>query len=101
MQTVAVVQAGTVLGSPEATLSKLKRYARECRERGAALAVFPEAFIGGYPKGMVFGTCLGIRTDVGRRIFQEYANGAIEIPGGVTDLLGEIARENSLYLVVG
>lgn len=101
MQTVAVVQAGTLLGNPDATLSKLKRYSQECRQRGAALAVFPEAFVGGYPKGMLFGTTLGIRTDAGRKTFQEYANGAIEVPGRVTDVLGEIARENSLYLVIG
>jgi nitrilase len=101
MQTVAVVQAGTVLGNPDATLSKLKRYARECKQRGVALAVFPEAFIGGYPRGTQFGTTLGIRTEAGRRIFQEYANGAIVVPGNVTDALGEVARENSLYIVIG
>jgi nitrilase len=100
-QTVAVVQAGTVLGDQTATVSKLERLAAECASRGATLAVFPEAFIGGYPKGMVFGASVGIRTDEGRKLFQEYAAQAVAVPGPVTQTLGRIAKEHALFLVVG
>lgn len=101
MVTVAVIQAGTVLGNRDETLAKLEGFAAECSKRGATFAVFPEAFIGGYPKGVLFGTSLGIRTDEGRNAFQEYADGAIEVPGSVTDAIGRIAKDNSLYLVIG
>jgi nitrilase len=101
MTTVAVVQAGTVLGHALGTLEKLERFCLECRQKGVELAVFPEAFVGGYPKGMIFGASLGIRTGEGRKLFHVYANGAIEVPGPVTEALGRIAKAHALYLVVG
>jgi nitrilase len=63
--------------------------------------VFPEAFVGGYPKGMTFGASLGVRTDAGRRQFRAYAECAIAVPGPETAAIGEIARANGQYLVVG
>lgn len=101
MTVVAAVQAGTVLGDTEKTLVKLERFAGICAEKQAALAVFPEAFIGGYPKGMSFGATLGIRTDEGRALFQQYATGAITVPGVMTERIGRIAKEHALFLVVG
>jgi nitrilase len=101
MKTVAVVQAGTILGDTPATLNKLEHLAAECARQGAELAVFPEAFIGGYPKGVVFGASLGIRTDAGRKLFRAYADCAIEVPGPATAALGKIAKTHGLYLVVG
>jgi nitrilase len=99
--TVAVVQAGTVLGDTARTIERLGQYAAQCVERGAQLAVFPEAFVGGYPKGMVFGASLGIRTDAGRQLFRAYAQCAIEIPGPEITAIGAIAKAGGLYLVVG
>jgi predicted amidohydrolase len=93
VQTVAVVQAGTVLGDTPATLAKLARLAREAKDKGATFAVFPEAFIGGYPKGLTFGTTVGNRTAAGRSLFQEYADGAIAVPGPATSAMGDIARD--------
>jgi nitrilase len=99
--TVAVVQIGSTLGDVAATVGQLERACRECAASGARLAVFPEALIGGYPKGMVFGASLGIRTDEGRTLFRSYSDCAIEVPGPVTDAIGEIAKAHSLYLVAG
>jgi nitrilase len=65
------------------------------------MAVFPEAFIGGYPKGLSFGASLGIRTDAGRRLFHAYADGAIAVPGPVTEAIGAMAKSASLTLVIG
>ena len=73
----------------------------DCADQGAKLAVAPEALIGGYPKGLVFGASLGIRTEAGRKIFAAYANCAIEVPGPVTAAIGEIAKAHSLYLIIG
>lgn len=36
---------------------------------GAQLVVFPEAFLGGYPKGVDFGTRVGMRLPGGREFF--------------------------------
>src|SRR5687767_13658643 len=101
MSKIAVVQAGTVLGDTAHTLEKLERLCAESARNGAQLAVFPEAFIGGYPKGLIFGASVGIRTEAGRRLFHAYADCAIEVPGAITVALGKIARAHSLYLVVG
>jgi nitrilase len=99
--TLAVVQAGTVLGRTDLTIDRLAQYAGESAGKGAQLVVFPEAFIGGYPKGMVFGASLGIRSDAGRQLFRSYSDCAIEIPGPETGAIGEIARAHALHLVVG
>jgi nitrilase len=48
MAKVAVVQAGSVLFDTAATVEKLKRLVAEAN--GAKLILFPEAFIGGYPR---------------------------------------------------
>jgi nitrilase len=101
MTVVAAVQAGSVLGDTEKTIAKLDHFAGICAEKRVDLAVFPEAFIGGYPKGMSFGATLGIRTDEGRGLFQQYADCAITVPGVITERIGNIAKKHSLYLVVG
>ena len=101
MATVAVVQAGTELGDSATTLNRLEQLCKRCAQRGVKLAVFPEAFIGGYPKGLLFGASLGIRTEAGRDLFRAYADCAIEVPSATTRQIGRIAKENSLALVVG
>lgn len=98
---VAVVQAGSILGNTPKTLEKLANLAVEARAAGAELALFPEAFLGGYPKGSQFGISLGRRSDAGRLEFQNYFESAIEIPGPEIDSLSSIAREQQLFLVSG
>jgi nitrilase len=98
---VSVVQAGTVLFDTTQTLEKLAQFAAQARAAGAELAVFPEAFVGGYPKGMQFGISLGRRTEDGRAQFQRYFESAISIPGPETQYIANVARENQLHLVCG
>lgn len=99
--TVSVIQAGSVLFDTPRTLEKLARLVAEARAAGARLAVFPEAFIGGYPKGQQFGVSLGRRSAEGRAEFQRYFASAIEVPGPETALMAQVARENQLDLVCG
>jgi nitrilase len=101
MSILGVVQAGSVLGNTPRTIEKLRKLCEACAQRRMKLALFPEAFIGGYPKGLTFGASLGIRTEAGRDLFRSYADCAIEVPGPVTDEIGEIAKANALYLVMG
>ena len=98
MQSVraAVVQAGTA-GTFADTLLKMKRYCAEAASAGVQLVVFPEAFVGGYPKGETFGAMVGSRSDEGRERFRHYFESAIEN----TDPIAELAIRFELYLVVG
>src|SRR5437588_6695800 len=73
----------------------------EAAARAAKLIVFPEAFIGGYPKGEDFGARVGSRTPEGRKLFRRYFEGAIDVPGPDTARLAEAARAHGLWLVIG
>ena len=97
----AVVQAGACGFDRDASLDKLEGLAAEAARGGASLAVFPEAFVGGYPKGIDFGVRLGSRSDAGREQFHRYYHGAIELPGPAVARLGEIAASLQMVLVVG
>jgi nitrilase len=101
MTRIGVVQAGSVLGDTPRTLDKLRQLCEACAQRRLQVAVFPEAFIGGYPKGLVFGTSVGIRTEAGRDLFRTYADCAIDVPGPVTAAIGKLAKDAGLYLVIG
>jgi len=98
---VAVVQAGSTLMDTEASLGKAERLIREAATAGVRLMVFPEAFIGGYPKGADFGVRVGSRTAEGRALFRRYFESAIEVPGPATSRLGEAAREHGIWVVIG
>lgn len=101
MHRVAVVQAGSVYGDVEATLDRLERLVREAGHEGAELAVFPEAFLGGYPKGLTFGAPVGRRTEAGRRQYEGYAAGAIELHGPEMDRVHAAASATGVFLIVG
>ncbi|PCI63663.1 MAG: nitrilase [Kordiimonadales bacterium] len=97
----AVVQAGTPLFDKAATFEKLADLVSDAASRGAQLVVMPEAFVGGYPKGLDFGVRLGSRTPEGRDMFRRYVEHAIEVPGSDADAIGEIVAKAGVYLVVG
>ena len=75
---VAVVQAGSILFDRDRTIEKVSDFARDAAARGAKLVVFPEAFVGGYPKGFDFGARMGSRSAEGREQFREYFDSALE-----------------------
>ena len=98
---VAAVQAGSVLFEPAATLAKAEAFIREAAGLGATLVVLPEAFLGGYPKGLDFGVTVGARTPAGRELFGRYAESAVTVPGPATERLGELCGELAVDLVTG
>lgn len=98
---VAVVQASSVVFDRERTLEKLSLLASEAARQGARVALFPEAFISGYPRGADFGAVVGSRTEQGRDDFQRYWESSVDVPGPTVDALSRIARHNAIYLVVG
>ncbi|NEK84207.1 carbon-nitrogen hydrolase family protein [Blastococcus saxobsidens] len=101
MTRAAVVQAGSVPFDRKAAVAKAMGLMRECAEGGATLAVFPEAFIGGYPKGSAFGSAVGYRSPEGRALFQRYFDAAITLDGEEVALLEQGAAEHKLFVVIG
>jgi len=99
--TVAVAQAGSVAFDTEATLERVDALATEAADRGARLVVFPEALFPCYPKGMDFGTRVGMRSAEGRAAFRRYFEHAVEVPGALVARLGQIARRHAIVMVVG
>src|SRR4051794_13820030 len=91
-QRVAVVQAAPVAFDTPRTLEKVSDLASDTARAGARLALFPEAFVSAYPRGLDFGAVVGSRTDAGREQFRLYWESAIEVPGPHADRLSRIAR---------
>jgi nitrilase len=98
---VAVVQAAPVLFNREKSISKALKLIREASSKGAELILFPEAFIPAYPRGLTFGTVVGNRTPEGRKTWERYWENCIEIPSQDTDILGESAKDNNIFLAMG
>jgi nitrilase len=101
MLKVAVAQVGSVLFDTASTLQRVERLCEEAASGGMRLIVFPEALLGGYPKGLDFGTVVGSRSDAGREMFSRYFKGAVACPGAETKMLAEWARRLGLHIVIG
>lgn len=101
MQKVAVIQASTVLFDAEASTTKAVGLIADAAAGGARLAVFPEAFIGGYPKGSTFGAPVGIRTERGRDEYLRYSTGAVALDGPEIARLVDASREHGVFVVMG
>jgi nitrilase len=97
----AVVQASPLLFDRTGTVDKVVQLTGEAAATGADLVLFPEAYVGGYPWGLAFGTAVGGRTPAGRRTWERYWQGAVEVPGAEVARMGEAAREAGVHLAVG
>ncbi|KAM3581981.1 hypothetical protein VKS41_005422 [Umbelopsis sp. WA50703] len=99
---VAVAQVGTPgTWKVEDAIEKLRSYVQQAHAQEVKQLVFPEAFIGGYPKYSTFGAHVGERKPEGRKEYARYHSGAIEVPSQYTQQLEEIACQFHMFLVVG
>ena len=97
----AVAQTSSVLLDTPATVARALALMADAAARGAQLLVFPEAFVGGYPKGADFHIYLGGRTPQGRSEFKAYFDAAVAIDGPEIAQLAEAAGRHRLHVVVG
>ncbi len=101
MTRIALAQIGTTMFNTPSTLTRVEAMCRTAAASGARLLVFPEALIGGYPKGLTFGATIGLRTPTGRDQFLRYSQSAILCPGAETEQLAVLAHELNLHIVIG
>jgi len=121
---LAVAQAHT-LKTTEQTLSALGQITRAAADQGVDLILFPEAYIGGYPRTATFGSAIGARQAEGKEQFLQYFNAAVDLGDipegggerwirrelempregprgdGTRERLEEIAKETGVFIVAG
>lgn len=98
---VAALQIGSSPLGKAATLEQILSYEEQIRAQGIQLLVMPEALLGGYPKGEIFGTYLGYRQPEGREAFERYYANAVDVPGHETEALAALSARTGAHLVVG
>ncbi|OJI88656.1 hypothetical protein ASPTUDRAFT_196193 [Aspergillus tubingensis CBS 134.48] len=77
---LAVSQAHTLASTPE-TVQALSQQCRQAAKQTPSpdLILFPEAYIGGYPRGATFGAKVGSRDDEGREQYLNYFKDAVDL----------------------
>lgn len=122
---LAVVQARSLSTTSE-TLVALASIADDASAKGISLLLFPEAFIGGYPRSCSFGVSVGSRSAAGTEQFLAHFKSAVDLGDtpqdadqdwvdrklprprdgghrgdGTREELEQIARESGVFIVTG
>nr|MDJ0708042.1 nitrilase-related carbon-nitrogen hydrolase [Leptolyngbyaceae cyanobacterium MO_188.B28] len=92
----AAVQISPVLHSRSGTMEKVLKAIDDAAQEGAELIVFPETFVPYYP---YFSFVLP-PVSMGKEHMRLYEE-AVEIPGPVTDAVGQAARVHQMVIVLG
>ncbi|MFI6845142.1 carbon-nitrogen hydrolase family protein [Kitasatospora sp. NPDC050467] len=94
--TAAAVQAAPVYLDPDATVAKAVALIAEAAAHGAALVVFPEVFVPGYPYWNWTMNPLQ-----GSPWFERLYHASVDVPGPQVDALCAAARRAGVVLVIG
>src|SRR4051794_5500993 len=105
---VGVVQSHTLPSTSE-TLAELASTVQKAKESGNPphLLLFPEAYLGGYPRTCGFDCTIGSRGERGRDQYLAYHKSAVDLGegrdegDGTKKELERIAKETGVFLVVG
>ncbi|MDF3352027.1 carbon-nitrogen hydrolase family protein [Sulfitobacter sp. KE34] len=98
---VAVAQIASNPTDTEASIRKVADTMLKAAAENARLIVFPEAVIGGYPKGASFGAPIGVRKPEGREAFAQYFESAVDLNSEALDPLIDACAETGIVAVVG
>ena len=98
---VAAVQAEACPFDTNRAVEMVCSMTAEAAKEGSRLILFPEAYVGGYPWGLAFGTAVGGRSEVGRRVFGRYWESAIDVPGPEVERMCQVAGDFGVWLCVG
>ncbi|HLK68257.1 MAG TPA: carbon-nitrogen hydrolase family protein [Bryobacteraceae bacterium] len=96
---IAAVQACPVYMDREATIAKACHLIAEAGAAGAKLAVFPEAFVPGYPLWVWF--IPAGHTHPLREVYAEFVANAVAVPGKATAQLCEAAKKAEVAVAIG
>lgn len=96
---IAAIQASSVFLDLDASVGKACDLIRQAAAGGATLAVFPEAFLPGYPL-WVWHIPSGLTHPL-RALYSELHRNSITIPGPETERLGRAAAESGMTVAIG
>ena len=97
----AVIQAASNPNDTLASAQKAASLIEQAANAGARLVVFPEAFLGGYPKGNSFGAPVGLRKPEGREAFRVYWEQAIDLDGPEVEAIAAATAATGIFAVMG
>ena len=97
----AVIQAAAIPTDSIQCALKAASLIREAASNGAKVQVFPEAFLGGYPKGNSFGSPIGLRKPTGRDAYATYYSQAISLDGEEIEIINEAVADTGAVVVMG